>query len=281
LRILTTALLVVVFPLFLAAQPGESNFSVSKPMFLPIEKTIFYQIGDRSLPVKIFQYGNVKDIICINVHDNEGTSVQAAKSILEEKGGTLIKIENNKQRVIYFRLKGIKYGFDPNRMFSRIGIEQTLRDNRRISREAMDEVEKFAQRILQLLPDTASCIIALHNNTEEAYSVKSYLSGSNRQYDAKAVYKDSLQDVDDIAFTTDSILYQKMADSGFNSIWQDNEHAKRDGSLSIYFGERNKRYINIETQHGRVDQYMKMFAQLLMILEGEKKNPKEIAENPQ
>jgi len=263
------------------AQPGESNFAVSKPIFIPAEKTIFYKMGERTIPIKVLQYGNVKDIICINLHANEETSVQAASSILEENGGTLIRIENNQQRVIYFRLRGVKYGFDPNRIFSKIGIEQTLRDNGRISPYAITEVEKFAQRLLQLIPDNTSCVIALHNNTEEAYSVRSYLPGNDRQYDAKAVYADRLQDVDDIILTTDSLLYQKMADNGYNSIWQDNDKAKKDGSLSIYCGERNKRYINIETQHGKVEQYMKMFEKLLAILAREKKNPEEMTGNPQ
>lgn len=281
LKILTATLVIFFFSASLIAQPGESNYAVSKPIFIPAEKIIFYKIGERTIPIKLLQYGNVKDIVCINLHANEETSVQAASSVLEENGGTLIKIENSKQRVIYFRLKGIKYGFDPNRIFSKTGIEQTLKSNGRISPDAINEVEKFAQRLLQLIPVNTSCIIALHNNTEEAYSVRSYLPGSDRQYDAKAVYTDSLQDVDDIILTTDSLLYKKMADNGYNSIWQDNDKAKKDGSLSIYCGERNKRYINIETQHGKVGQYMKMFEKLLAILAVEKKNPEEMTSNPQ
>ena len=248
--------------------------SISKPVFLPAEKTIFYKLGDRNIPIKIVQYGEAMDIVCINLHDNEVTSVQAARAVLQERGGTMIKLENKQQRVIRFRLKGTSYGFDPNRMFSRVGIEQTLRDNRRISREAMEEVEKFARRVLQLIPGNTSCIVALHNNTEQAFSVKSYLPGSDRQFDARAVYADSLQDVDDIAFTTDSLLYQKMADQRYNSIWQDNERARRDGSLSIYCGERGRRYINIETQHGKVGQYIEMLEKLLDIIDpGNKKSP--------
>lgn len=264
------------------AQTSDHNISVSKALFIPTEKTILYKIGDRSIPVKILQYGSVNNnIICLNLHDNETTSVKAARSVLEETGGTLIKLENNNQRVIRFRLKGISYGFDPNRMFSRVGIEQTLRDNRKISRDAMDEVEKFAIRVLQLIPDSISCVIALHNNTEEAYSVRSYLPGGNRDDDAKAVYADSLQDVDDIVFTTDSLLYQRMADSGYNSIWQNNEKAKKDGSLSIYFGERNRPYVNIETQHGRVTQYIEMLQKLLMILAEQSKEMPQTADNLQ
>ena len=271
MKILTAIITILFSSTLLVAQTGDNNITVSNAVFIPVKKTIFYTLGGRTIPLQIVQYGEAKDIICINVHDNETTSVEAAKSILEQKGGTLIKIDNKGQRIIRFRLKGINYSFDPNRMFSRIGIEQTLRDNRKISNAAIEEVEKFAHRLLEIIPDSTSCIIALHNNTEEAFSIKSYLPGSDRQFDAKAVYADSLQDVDDIVFTTDSLLYQKMADNNYNSIWQDNVNVRKDGSLSVYCGERNQRYINIETQHGKVKQYMAMLDKLLNILADENK----------
>ena len=258
----------------LFAQTSENNIYLSNVVYEPSEKTIFYKLGGSTIPINVLQYGNATHFVCINLHANEITSVQAARSVLEETGGTLIKIENKQQRVIRFRLKGINYGFDPNRIFSRVGIEQTLKENSRVSPDAVEEVEKFAQRILSLIPENTSCIVALHNNTEEAYSVRSYLPGSDRETDAKAVYADSLQDVDDIVFTTDSLLYWKMAERGYNSIWQDNENAKRDGSLSIYCGERNRRYINVETQHGKLGQYVEMLHKLLSIIrQGNKKSP--------
>ena len=251
-------------------------------MYIPQEKTILYKIGDRTIPIKVIQYGEVNNIVCINLHDNEGTSVKAATSVLETKGGTLIKIENNNQRVIRFRLKGVFYSFDPNRMFSRIGIAQTLQDNNKsINQGAVEEIEKFAQRLLMLIPDSTSCIIALHNNTEAAFSIKSYQPGNERAKDARAVYADSLQDIDDIILTTDSLIYQKMADNRYNSIWQHNENAKKDGSLSIHCGETKKRYINIETQHGRVNQYIKMLGKLLEILAEENKITPEIVTTSQ
>jgi ribonuclease HI len=252
------------------AQPGTSTGELSTPLFKPQEQSFQHKIGDRYVPVKLLQFGDRNDLICINLHSNEVSSVEGARAVLEKLGGTMIKIENQHQRVIRFRLNRVTYSFDPNRMFSRAGIEQTLRENSRHykpSQGAIMAIEEFARQILSYIPDTAACVVALHNNTEEAYSVRSYQSGGNRQTDAKAVYADSLQDVDDIILTTDSLLYQKMADNRYNSIWQDNEKAKKDGSLSIYFGELNRRYINIETQHGKVTQYSEMLEKLLLVLE--------------
>jgi hypothetical protein len=241
---------------------------ISRPFFIPSEKTVFYQLGDAQVPFKVMQYGQREDMICINLHDNETTSVEAAKTILENTGGTLVKIDNNRQRVIRFRFRGIRYAFDPNRMFSRQGIEQSLRENgSRPDPSAIDEIEKFGQRLLDFIPDSVKCIIALHNNTNEAFSIKSYLQGSDREQDAREVSHNLAQDPDDIILTTDENLFRKMSELGYNAIWQDNENAKRDGSLSIWSGENNRRYINIETQHGKMAQYSEMLEKLLEILE--------------
>ncbi len=88
------------FPAILLPNPEIIIIGISRAIFIPAEKTIQYKIGDRTLPIKVLQYGELKDIICINLHDNEEASLQAARSVLESSGGTLIKIENNNQRVI-------------------------------------------------------------------------------------------------------------------------------------------------------------------------------------
>lgn len=255
------------------AQPVSDDLFITEARFIPMEKTIFYKLGDRAIPIKVIQYGPGSGIVCINIHDNEFTSVRAARTMLELKGGTLIRIDNNAQRLVRFRLKGVLYSFDPNRIFSRTGIEQSLKENGMSSPAAIGEVERFGQRLLELIPESVSCVVALHNNTEEAYSIRSYLPGGDRRTDAKEVYADAMQDVDDIVFTTDEWLFKKMSASGYNCILQDNERAKKDGSLSVYYGEQNRRYINIETQHGKTAQYLVMLEKLMEILAAQKQPP--------
>jgi len=243
---------------------------MTEARFIPLEKTIFYKLGERTIPVQLTRFGPGNEIFCFNMHDNEFTAVHAARIVLELRGGTLLKIDNNLQRVVRFRLRGIPYAFDPNRIFSRTGIEQSLKENGRVSPEAIAEVEKFGQRLLDLIPDSIACVVALHNNTEGAYSVQSYLPGGDRQKDARLVYADSLQDADDIFFTTDKMIFERMAALGYNAILQDNEKVKQDGSLSVYFGKQNRRYVNVETQHGRTAQYQEMLEKLLDILAPQK-----------
>ena len=250
----------------------ENICSVVKPTaFIPAEKIILHKLGDKTISLKVIQYGQLVNTCCINLHDNEATAVQAAHAVLEQTGGILIKIENKSQRIISFPFKGVLYSFDPNRIFSRAGIGLTLKAKGKINPLAIIEVEKFAKHLLQLIPDSIACIIALHNNTDGDFSVKSYQPGGNRQNDARQVYADNWQDIDDIALTTDEILFNKMSAMGYNSILQDNLKVYKDGSLSVYYGELNKRYVNIETQFGKTAQYKEMLAKLLYFLNEEKK----------
>ena len=122
----------------------------------------------------------------------------------------------------------------------------------------MDEVEKFANRILKFFPSSPACVIALHNNSDGKFSVTSYLKGNEREKDARAVHLSPNEDPDDLFLTTDSALYRNLAKEKFNVVWQDNRNAYKDGSLSVYCGEKNIRYLNCETEHGKTSQYREM-----------------------
>ena len=230
------------------------------------EKTIFYQLAENIVPIKIQQYGERNDIVLVNLHDDELTSVDAAKRILEEHGGMLIELENNSERNIRFKLKGNFYKFDPNRMFSKEGIKKSLEQLGTTSPKAIDEVEKMGQRIIQLIPEKTHCIIALHNNTPDLFSAMEYAPGNKRAADSKKVYINVEQDADDFFLTTDSHLYEKLADKGFNTILQDNKKCTEDGSLSVYCGRKKIRYVNCETEHGKTEQYYEMIKALIAIL---------------
>lgn len=256
-------------------EPAMVSRTQTAMVYNPAEKTITHKLGSKQVNIKTIQYGTTNNIICINLHDDECTAVKAAQAVLEQKGGLLIRIENSAQRLISFPFRGVTYTFDPNRIFSRKGIEATLKSKGKITAEIVTEVEKFANKILQQIPDTANCVIALHNNTDGDYSVKTYQPGGGRQTDAKRVYADSWQDVDDITLTTDEKLFARMSGFGYNSVLQDNIKVLKDGSLSVYCGEKNKRYINIETQHGKNDQYKEMLTKLLYVLDEENKKQQE------
>lgn len=225
---------------------------------VPVITTIFHRLGDDMVRIRMYQYGTNKKPFFIALHDDEITSVTATQRLLEKEGGLLVRIDNNNKRNIRFKLNAQFYTFDPNRIFSQDGINQTLTVFGRSHPKAIEEIEKFATRILKLLPESPDCIISLHNNTNDKFSITSYLPGMERESDAKALRIVPGQDPDDLFLTTDTHFFEQLVKSGFNVILQDNVNAKKDGSLSVYCGERNIPYLNCETEHGRLTQYSKM-----------------------
>jgi hypothetical protein len=246
---------------------AEGSFEFTAKRFSVTEKTIFYDLAGNTVPIKIQQYGERTDIVFINLHDDEATSVEAAKRILEQHGGMLIEIENNAQRNIRFRIGQTSYKVDPNRIFSKEGIKKCLEQLGRTSAKAIDESAKLGERIIELIPEKTECIIALHNNTPDLFSVLEYTPGNKRACDSKKVYINPKEDTDDFFLTTDNSLYEKLADKGYNSILQDNENCTKDGSLSVHCGKNNIRYVNCETEHGKTEQYYQMMKALFSSLD--------------
>ncbi len=250
------------------AQPYHTNFEASAISYTPSTKTFFYKLGERMLPIKVKQYGDVDDLIFINMHDDENSSVEATKTLLEKRGGLLIEVDNFQKRNIKFKLGTLTFQFDPNRIFTRDGIYQTLQhQNKRIHERAVNEVEKFGQWLLSLIPENPKCVIALHNNTEGNFTIKNYLPDGDRKDDARNLNISDLQDIDDFFITTDENIFSSMKEAGYNIMLQDNINARKDGSLSMYCGEKNMSYVNLETQHGKVAQYKEMMEKLLDFLD--------------
>lgn len=243
-----------------ANKPPAPKLPPSRAVYTAKANTIFHKLGDDIIAIKVIQYGDAKEPFFINLHDDEITAVSGAKRILEGSGGVLIKIENDGQRNIRFRLDKKSYTFDPNRIFSRSGIIQTLNMLGGSDVKSIAEIEKFTERILHLLPASPSCIIALHNNSDGKFSITSYMYGREREKDAKAMNARPEQDPDDLFLTTDSTLFYKLRKEKFNVVWQDNANAFKDGSLSIYCGEKNICYLNCETEHGKLSQYWEMIS---------------------
>jgi hypothetical protein len=206
------------------------------------------------------------------MHDDEFTSVEATRQLLESRGGVLIQIENSQKRNIKFRMRGVSYQFDPNRIFSRDGIKSTLEFfyRRKVNDRVINEVENFGQWLLRLIPENPKCVIALHNNTNENFTIKDYLPGHSRDEAAENVHVGPGQDGDDLFLTTEASVFTAIKEAGYNIILQANNTAKDDGSLSIYCGRNNIKYVNLETEHGKLQQYREMMTTLLDILNGAK-----------
>lgn len=226
-----------------------------------------FLLGETRKQVLVHEYGNRNDIVMLNLHDDETTSVDAAKRVLEKSGGILISIENKRERLVSFEKNSRQYRFDPNRMFTKKGAAASLEKNSTHSSvEIVETVLGFGQFILDKIPKAAVTLVALHNNDEGRLSINSYYPGGENAMDVEEASRKKGQDPDNFFFTTDSSLYRQLK-AGYNTVLQQNDKARDDGSLSVYYGQRNKSYVNVEAEHGQTREQEEMIRQLVSLLE--------------
>ncbi len=258
-----TLFLALVVLLLSSWQPVIVRDLSANNKFVASKTNYFYHLGSNRIPLQISKYGKNKDIVMISLHDDETTSVRAAEKVLERTGGILIRIGNNEKRYITFSLKGKKFRFDPNRIFTKSGIQSNLREQSvSVTKTAIKSVDGFAKFVLRKIPP-ARTLIALHNNEDRGLSVHTYMKGGFHEKDAFAVHKSGSHDPDNFFFTTDRRLSRSLSAAGYNVVYQNNKKATDDGSLSIYYGRRNKSYINIEVENGMLQVQEEMIESVL------------------
>lgn len=195
------------------------------------------------------------------LHDDENTAIEAALEIVRERGGRLIELQHSGERNVRFRRDGMEYRFDPNRMFTARGVASTLDrwSNAPIDASVVAEVQALADTVLSYLTeDYEGLLVAVHNNTADAYSVLSYQPGGDLAAEARFVHVASGEDVDDFFFATDDSVYNRVIVAGFHAVLQRVPAATDDGSLSVYAAEVGLPYVNVEAEHGHMEQQLKM-----------------------
>ncbi|CEK10854.1 protein-tyrosine-phosphatase [Legionella hackeliae] len=212
-------------------------------------QTITVKLGDNTKVNILKQSGRGKTFV--HLHENEVTALQAAKLYVKRKGGTLITLKHSGNRNIVFFLHGVRYEFDPNRIFTNKGITKTLKQFGPYTSEAHHEVRKLARKIICSIPPGK--VIAVHNN--RGYSIKEYFPRHALAGDAKALNYIPKSSYRNFYFVTQRHDFSRLKGLQFNVALQAN-HATDDGSLSYYLG--NKVYINIEAAYGALKEQLEM-----------------------
>lgn len=209
-------------------------------------------VGDE--PVVIQQIGKAKteqDKTYIHVHNNEQTALKAAKSVVRKDGGTVITLIHSGGRNIVFHLNNKRYEFDPNRIYTDVGIKKTLKQYSTYSPEAHREVKKLASQIKAMLPKGK--VVAVHNNS--GYSLKNYLPGHDMAKEAKVVHMSPQNYYRNFYLVTRLKDYARLKLEGFNGVLQ-KSNATDDGSLSVYLAKRE--YINVEAGYDQLPAQIQM-----------------------
>ena len=272
---------------FLACKPSSTVITSSSTKTLAIEKNltkeitesdtpnpsgqandsagfledIEYKVGNRQIILSKYSKGTGPTFV--NVHDDENTSVTAALAVIDSLGGILLQLKHTGNRNVKFQLNNKDYEFDPNRMFTDLGVDKSLDFFGNNSLEAHNEVRKFAEQIVREIK--SDIIFTLHNNSENRYSVKSYLE--EYRSEAADVFINPKADPDDFYFVTERLFFDALKMRGYNVVLQNNQTATDDGSLSVLASWRKIPYINIEAQHGHLTQQIEMLLTVYELFE--------------
>ena len=138
---------------------------------------------------------------------------------------------------------------DPNRMFSRVGAEASLKKLNpdwtpdRVE-AALALLDRGRERLVRtLLPPKGGLLIALHNNSE-GYSV----ADEEPISDAKSIREPANPHA--FFLCTDPDDFRLLSNSGYNVVLQQHGPKEDDGSLSRLAAARGVRYVNLEVGTG-------------------------------
>lgn len=224
------------------------------------------KLGDATFQI-IQEYGDVNDsVLFLNVHEDEHTSIETVEEYAKSRPVHFVRIAHLKTRRLEFSINKKAYSVDPNRIYTRKGRRNTLKDGGRHSFKASKAVKQFSLHILNYLSDK-SVVIAMHNNTDINYSIKSYLPDGDESENTKEVFINPERDPDDFIYTTVKSYFDSFKEMGINVILQDNEKYVNDGSLSVYCGQNGINYINIEAQKGHFDEQLELIKSVMLILD--------------
>jgi hypothetical protein len=232
-------------------------------------KSYTYTLGSAKVKLVVYELNNPHQTTYFNLHDNENTSVEATKAILSKPKfkGKLVELQHSGERLINFDYQGVSYQIDPNRMFTKVGIEKNLKNYGNYSDAARDTVFAFGQKIYQDFLRGSRLIVAMHNNKNEGYNVKSYLQGGDYQADAEDVFYNPKWGTGEFFYVIDRNHFNFFKQKKVSAVLQDNQKVTDDGSLSVFAQQQGMAYLNVEAQHGNLKPQIKMLTILQEWLE--------------
>lgn len=151
--------------------------------------------------------------------------------------------------------------FDPNRMFTAVGLERNLkRLNPTATAEerkrVMDVVAKDREKLLRALTPPRNGLLTVVHNNSRGYSVTDEVQISN---DVSLASPDT---PNDFMLCTDARDFALLRQSPYNVVLQNDPKGEEDGSFSRLAAGRRIRYVNIECAKGRFDTQSQMLAWL-------------------
>ncbi|MBC7885462.1 MAG: hypothetical protein H7X99_08295 [Saprospiraceae bacterium] len=227
-----------------------------------------------------------EQIVYIHVHENETASLEAGLDVLNKYGGKLVTLKHTfdgtTNRFVTFRYNNSTYQFDPNRIY-------TTNDSLLQSKiSVVDGIGKVNEKVKKIVKNLASeiweevsfypLIVALHNNKNtspeirniwffwekyepESYNITSYIKkgdySSDTNKSASDIYINTEINNSEFFIVTERQDFISFYNKRFSVVLQ-SENPVDDGSMSVFAAGNQKRYINAEAKHGKVEEQKAM-----------------------
>jgi hypothetical protein len=209
----------------------------------------------------------------VHLHSNERTSLRAAVGLLPRRDIEVLSLVHSGGRRLAFSVDGSNWTLDPNRCFTRAGVETDLAtgNGRAPEAEVVEAVCRFGEALAAALGlDRGGPVVALHNNTNDGtFTVHCFEPGGELARWAAKVHASPDQAPDDFFLVTREEERSRLAEMGWNVVLQAPDPPD-DGSLSVLCASRRLPYVNIEAQHaprGREELNTLMILDALYVLE--------------
>lgn len=243
--------LIILVPLFASWLSLDS--------FPDTSQTLLHQLADKSILIKksVYQRPNINFLV---LHDNENTGVEAATKFCIANGGAVTELVYGNERFITFGKGVLQYSFDPNQIFSRMGIRTSLRkySKAKVGENIIDLAENLAAQVLSLyLRDSLDYMVTLHNNSDLNFDILSYASEGYLRHVVDSLFINKEMDPDDFVLVTEPSFFSFLKSRNISVVYQ-SPLGPPDGSLSVYAQQNKIPYVNIEVQHGHFDEHFRL-----------------------
>lgn len=215
------------------------------------------KLGDSSLNIVEHTVNSKPQMMFLNLHENESTSIEALKIIADSIPIDYIYLEHGGERRVGFSNEEKQYSIDPNRIYTETGRKATLDENDQLDEFSLQTSLNLAEQICSKFRK-GKAIISVHNNTEDEYSILSYLPDGGEAQNTGLLFINDAADPDDFIYTTDSLVYEAAKRDCINVILQSEDNFVDDGSLSVYCELNNIQYVNVETEHGHLTEQIRL-----------------------
>lgn len=214
-------------------------------------------LGDMELGLIKYSY-HTPGTNFLAIHDNEDTGVKAAFDYIAINGGSILDCQYGGARNFKFIQDGITYQTDPNSIYTDEGIPIGLEKYGKSSEAVVAELKSTGKTILKTYnPKNPAYIFTLHNNADGGFGIQSYLPDNELGSTADSVHVNYEMDEDDMILVTELKLFNLLKKADVNVVLQ-SEEAVDDGSLSIYAMQNHIPYINVEVQHGHLEENLRL-----------------------